>query len=83
MWDVGTMVTLWTYKIWVNSFVAYYFTKDTKIWISYNWHTIYIKGVTTKDHALDLLKKKFNAPTDAIKFFDKLDLRKLKIPEKK
>lgn len=77
-----TMVTLWSFKVNSNTFLAYYFTWERKLWIAYNWHTIYIKWSTIKDHAVELLRSKFHAWEKEVEFFQWLDLRKITIPTK-
>lgn len=77
-----TMISIWTFKINNNIFSAYYCTGDKNLSIAYNWHTIYVKGITAKDYAINLLKTQFRAWPSEVKFFEWLDLRKLKIPEK-
>lgn len=76
------IVQLWTYttKNW-NTFLAYYSTteKEPKPSISYNWHCIYIKGITTKDCAYDTLRDKFKAWKEELKWFKELNFNKFKI----
>ena len=73
MWDPIIHLGKHTTKNW-NTILAYYNAaeKEPKPSISYNWHCIYIKWVTTKECASDTLKNRFKAWKEELKWLLRL-----------